>query len=125
MSDHAVSLDEFFARRKSISRDGIAFKATKAPASWNKDTRTARFVMSTQGKDRDGDVIYTRGIDLSEFNKNPICLLNHRSSDPIGQWENVKKAAESMEGDAVLAPEGTTSDVDKAAGLIGAGILRA
>jgi HK97 family phage prohead protease len=125
MPEKNVSLDEFLSRRKASARDGVVFKVAKAPVSWNKETRTGRFVMSTQDKDRDDDIVYTAGIDLSGFSANPICLLNHRSADPIGTWANVTKSERSMEGDAVLGPAGTTAEIDKAAGLIGAGILRA
>jgi HK97 family phage prohead protease len=125
MTDQTVSIDEFMSRRKANSRDNVLFKAAKAPASWDATSRKGRFVMSAKAKDRDGDIVFTDGIDLTEFTKNPIALLNHRSSDPIGTWDNIAKGAESMEGDVVLGPAGTTEEIDKAAGLIGAGILRA
>lgn len=125
MSEPTISIDEFLSKRAGATRDGILFKAAKAPASWNPEKRSARFVMSTPDTDRDGDIVHTRGIDLTEFLKNPICLLNHRAADPIGQWENIVQGRNKLEGDAVLAAAGTTPEVDKAAGLIGAGILRA
>lgn len=125
MPDENVSIDEFMGRRKASSRGGVVFKAAKAPVSWNKDARSGRFVMSTQDQDRDGDIVYTAGIDLSGFSANPICLLNHRHADPIGTWANLAKGDRRLEGDAVLGPAGTTPEIDKAAGLIGAGILRA
>lgn len=127
MPDSAVSIDEFMSRRKTSSRGDVLFKykAAKAPASWSAETRTACFVMSTQEKDRDGDVVFTSGIDLSTFLPNPICLLNHRSADPIGTWSNVSKQAKQMVGDATLGPAGVSPECDKIAGLIGAGIVRA
>jgi HK97 family phage prohead protease len=125
MTDHMVSVDEFMSRRKSSSRDSVLFKSTSAPVSWNGEKRSARFVMTTQGKDRDGDIVFTSGIDTTNFVKNPVCLLNHRSNDLIGAWPSLYKMAEQMDGDVVLAPPGTTPEVDKAAGLIGAGLLRA
>jgi hypothetical protein len=125
MTEPTVSIDEFMGRRKASARDNVLFKAAKAPASWDPTSRKGRFVMSAKAKDRDGDVVFTDGIDLTEFTKNPICLLNHRSSDPIGTWDDIAKGSELMEGDASLGPAGTSSEIDKAAGLIGAGILRA
>jgi hypothetical protein len=125
MTEPTVSIDEFMGRRKASARDNVLFKSAKAPASWDPTSRKGRFVMSAKAKDRDGDVVFTDGIDLTEFTKNPICLLNHRSSDPIGTWNDIAKGSELMEGDASLGPAGTSSEIDKAAGLIGAGILRA
>jgi len=125
MSEHEISIDEFMGRRKMSARDNVVFKSAKAPASWDAQARKGRFVMSAKAKDRDGDVVFTDGIDITEFVKNPICLLNHRSSDPIGTWDGVSKTPNMMEGDAVLGAVGTTPEIDKAAGLIGAGILRA
>lgn len=126
MSDQIVSVDEFMSRRKSV-RGNAVFKAytAKAPPSWNAEARTARFVMSAQVKDRDGDIVMTQGIDTTTFDMNPVCLLNHRSADLIGNWANYAKSTDMMEGDAVLGQAGTTPEIDKAAGLIGAGLLRA
>ena len=124
MTGTEVSIDEFMSRRKAISGN-VMFKSTKAPASWNPESRSARFVMSAQAKDRDGDIVMSQGIDITEFQKNPVCLLNHRSADLIGTWGNVSKGSDFMEGDAILGPAGTTPEIDKAAGLISAGLLRA
>ncbi|MGL4637828.1 MAG: HK97 family phage prohead protease [Beijerinckiaceae bacterium] len=125
MTDQEVSIDEFMSRRKSSSRDAIIFKAVRSPASWNKQARSARFVMTTQSADRDGDIVFTDGIDLTEFTKNPVALLNHRSADLIGSWANVVKGSKKMEGDVVLAKEGTSPEVDKTEKLIDQGLLRA
>jgi HK97 family phage prohead protease len=124
MSETA-SLDEFLSKRQHEMSGGAMFKAARAPASWNKDTRTGRFVMSTQETDRDGDVVFTAGIDSAQFMKNPIALLNHRSDQPIGTWGALSKKPKSLEGDVSLIEEGKVEKADEAAALIASGILRA
>jgi hypothetical protein len=69
-----ISADEAFALRKDHLRGGELLKVSSAPASWNSGARSARFIMTTQGRDRIGDVVVTAGLDISEFEKNPQAL---------------------------------------------------
>ena len=47
-----------------------------------------RFVASTSGADRYGDIIEQRGWNLDAYRRNPIVLLNHKSDAlPIGRGE--------------------------------------
>ena len=63
------------------------------------EERTVRFTISKEVVDRDGDIIRADGIDLTNFNKNPVFLLCHDSHDlPVGK---VKKVW--VEGKAVKA----------------------
>jgi phage head maturation protease len=108
-----ISADEARAKRKDHVRDtdrGPAItKAAKAPASWDGDTRSARFIMSTQGVDRYGDIIVTAGIDTTEFERNPVGLLFHNSRTwPVANWDNLEKQLKGrpprLEGDFILLP---------------------
>ena len=50
-------------------------------------------VVSTENKDRDGDIIRQAGWDLSHFEKHPVLLTSHdyRSLlSQIGEWEDMK-----------------------------------
>ncbi|MCW5697362.1 MAG: HK97 family phage prohead protease [Bauldia sp.] len=106
-------------------------KIFRAPASWNQESRSARFVMSSQNPDRPwGDVVVTDGIDTTDFEKNPVALLFHASRNfPVGQWSDLQKMATSrpprLEGTITLMPEGELEEADKAAALVRNGIMRA
>lgn len=127
------SLDEILEKRSgsivSTARGNAVMKTFKQPPSWDDDARTARFVMSGQATDRMGDVIRTNGIDTDDFEKNPVLLLFHNSrSWPVGNWSDLQKVAGSkprLEGTANFLEAGLLDEADKAATLVGAGILRA
>ena len=127
-----LSVDEIVARRKDIASDTATItKAARSPASWNKDTRSARYVMNAQSTDRYGDIVVTAGIDTTQFEKNPVGLLFHSSrSWPIGSWSNLEKVLKGrpprLEGDLTLLPEGgPIPEIDQAAWMIENGGIRA
>lgn len=126
MPEPTISVDEYVNDRKmSANEDGVVFKAASAPRTYDAEKRSCQFVMSSQDIDRDMDIVVTRGIDLTDFEKNPIALMNHRSDMPLGRWEDVAKKPKRLEGTAVLADEGTAPHVDMMAGMLGQGIVRA
>jgi HK97 family phage prohead protease len=130
MTKPTVSIDEFLSARKTFARDGLVLKAFKAPPSFDAEARTARFIMSTQQADRDGDVIVTEGIDTSEFEKNPVALLMHNARNwPIGQWSDLEKKTASqpprLEGVLNFMPEGDSEEADMAALFVQRGVMRA
>ena len=105
-ADEAHAIRKEFLRTGSDGRSTIMEKLSAAPPSWDATTRTARFVMTSQAKDRYGDIIVTGGIDTAEFEKNPQAFLNHRSANwSIGQWSNLHKVRSNpprLEGDLTL-----------------------
>lgn len=126
MPEKLISVDEFMSKRHAGAKGDKLFKAAKAPTSWSEETRSAVFVMSTQDEDRDGDVVFTAGIDTTEFEKNPVALLFHKSREfPIGTWSNLQKGARQLEGTCTFIPEGVEDEADVAAKLVAAGVLRA
>lgn len=127
-----MSVDEIMSKRKDLQSGATPIvKAAKAPASWNKEARSARFVMNAQTVDRYGDIVVTSGIDTTEFEKNPVALLFHKSREwPIGNWGNLEKMTSGrpprLEGDVVLLPSGgPVKEVDEAAWMISNGGIRA
>jgi len=67
----------------------------------NKEKKnTFTFVVSDESVNKYGYRVLTEGIDLSEFEKNPVMLFNHHRSDdytgktdllPVGRWDNIRK----------------------------------
>ena len=54
------------------------------------EERVVQFTISKEVEDRDGDIIRASGIDLTNFNKNPVFLLCHNSHDlPVGKVTKV------------------------------------
>ena len=60
-------------------------------------------VVSTETKDRDGDIIRVAGWNLENFNKNPVLLDSHRYdsvTDIIGQWVDMQVKNKQLVGTA-------------------------
>ena len=58
------------------------------------DERRVEVIMSTEAKDRDGDIIRVSGWNLASFLSHPILLSSHNYyslSSQIGEWEDVSK----------------------------------
>ena len=98
--------------------------------TYNKDARTADFIMSAEAQDRMGDIVVQEGLDTTHFMKNPQGLLFHNSrSWPIGSWTGVSKnlggRPKRTEGTLKLLPDGVEELADRAARHIEHGTLRA
>lgn len=131
-----VSLDEVLGKRKenlgkTVSGEEALFKgATSAPSSWDKDERSAVFVMTTEEQDRDKDIVVQAGIDLSHFVKNPQALLFHNSRTwPVGGWNDIKMVngrPKRHEGRLKFLPaDGPVKEVDQAAWMVEHGGIKA
>lgn len=125
-----ITIDEVINTRKDFANDdGVIFKAHVTKTSWNKDERSAVFVMSAETVDRHRDVVVQSGIELEHFNKNPIGLFNHRSWDtPIGLWSDLKIVngkLKRMEGKHTFVDKGIDDTADKVARHVEVGTLRA
>lgn len=120
-----VSVDEYVSKRSLVTKDGIVYRAAKMPKSFNAETRSATFVMTDETVDSYGDIVRAKGCDLTRFETNPICLLNHKADLPIGTWSDVKRIVRRIEGTTTLAAEGTAPHVDMTYNLMSQGILRA
>lgn len=61
------------------------------------------FVLSDETVNSHGFWVKTEGIDLTEFEKNPVMLYAHDNwSMPIGRWENIRKENGQLLADAVF-----------------------
>lgn len=64
------------------------------------------FVLSDESLNSQGFRVMTGGIDLSQFEKNPVMLYAHDSDMlPIGRWENVRVEGDRLLADAVFDQE--------------------
>lgn len=79
-----------------IKRKQVGFQATDL------GSRQIQFKISTQGEDRDGDILIAAGCDLEQFNKNPQFLGFHNRWDyPLGKvlkcWiDNTDKSVKAI-----------------------------
>lgn len=128
-----VSADEAQSKRKEFLKDtasGMAMlKGFKAPPSWDKENRSARFIMTSEAVDRYADIVVQAGLDIENFLKNPTALMFHNSRDwPIGNWSDVTKILSGRpkrtEGNLNFLPEGVDEDADRAARHVAAGSIR-
>jgi HK97 family phage prohead protease len=77
--------------------------------------RTVYARISTTSIDRDGDVLMPSGLDLGDFRKNPVVLLNHNDAGlPIGKALSVKRDSEGVIAEVQFAerPEGHPDAVE-------------
>lgn len=129
-ADHARALSKDRVRRGPDGSEQI-IKATQSPSSWNAKTRSARFVVTDQSPDRHGDILITSGMDITEFQKNPMAFLFHDSrSWSVGTWANLEKRlftpVPRMEGDLILHPAGgPVPEVEQTAWMLEHGGIRA
>lgn len=128
-----ASADEVRAKRnshvKDLSNGTAILKGFQAPSTWNKDTRSAKFIISSESVDRHLDIVSQSGLDTDTFMRNPQALLFHNSrSWPIGQWSDVTKLLSGRpkrtEGVLNFIPEGVDEDADRAARHVQAGSIR-
>jgi hypothetical protein len=132
-ADEARSNIEKRSTVKSTPRGDAVMKVNKAAigGSWDDETRSARFVMTTQQVDRYGDIVVTAGGITDNFEQNPVVLLCHDSSEwPVGSWANMEKILKGrpprMEGDSVLLPAGgPVMEIEETAWMLANGGIRA
>jgi HK97 family phage prohead protease len=79
-------------------------------------------VAISAGVKRDGDEWIPGGVDLTNFNRNPVVLLQHDPNKPIGVAA-LALSGSQIEGIVQFAPAGISADADQARGLAKSGIL--
>jgi HK97 family phage prohead protease len=115
------------ARVVRLAKDHSVLEGAGAVRSINESARSADFVMTDEtgggsGFDRVGDVVSVQGIELRNFLRSPIALMNHDQSQPIGRWTNVRKVGRKLLGTLVFA---STKAAEEAWQLVKAGVLGA
>lgn len=75
----------------------LVYKAVASSAGFevkvvDNEQRVLRFVISKEIRDRDGDIVRQRGIDTTNYQKNPVVFWGHQSwSFPIAKTIKLKK----------------------------------
>lgn len=98
-------------------------------------SRTITFVTTTTGKDRHGTRVRTDGIDVSNYEKNPIFLWGHDGyggwfsvpdiNHVIGKTVAIRKAISQMEQDVEFTPADMNPRGDQAFKMVQAKFLSA
>jgi len=104
----------------------VKMKANK-PLSIDLEERTIVMVMTTNDVDRDGDIVETKGIDLTNFQQNAPFLWAHDASAlPIGKVLEIDRTDTEMVGTIKFAEYAFADEVFKlyADGTLNAGSIR-
>jgi HK97 family phage prohead protease len=76
----------------------------------DRKNRTITFIGTKETPDRTGDIVRAAGIELENFQKNPVFLWNHNTAIPaIGRIQSVTLSGNGLLFDVEFAP----SDVDE------------
>jgi len=86
--------------------------------------RQVKAVISTETLGRDGLIVKTDGIDLSNFRKNPIALFAHDDTIPIAQAIDIRAEGDKLTALVQFPPESASAKSTEIYNLISAGILR-
>jgi len=90
------------------------------------DSRSMTFVMSSESRDRDGDIIEVSGWELDNFMKNPVFLVFHDQRQfPIGKVERIWAEEGKLLGRVRFADKGTYETADIAYELYKQGVMSA
>lgn len=92
---------QFLSPREYIAKEnktgyGVRKAYTAQVKQNDSDDRTLDFVISTSEVDRDGDVIDPKGLDFSNYKKNPVVLAFHDSSKPIGKTTKLRVGSDKV-----------------------------
>jgi hypothetical protein len=113
-----VDLDPAAARRK-VASAGITIKDMQ-PGDLN-----FLFTISSEQVDLAGDVITIAGVDCSNFNKNPVVLNAHDSSElPIAASTAPWVSGAALMAAAKFPPPGISAESDQVAAAIRASLVR-
>lgn len=110
-----ISVEQFRKdARAKRNPSGAVFRVSSfTPKSLDDGSRTIRFCFSDGNVDRMGDTIDPAGWDLTDFNRNPVSLWAHDSSQPpIGRASNVGVEGQRLMGDIEFAPPETYAFAD-------------
>ena len=75
------------AGKSALGKSALAFAYTEKGAAYDAETHQATFVISDASVDRDKDILFPDGVDLTDYDKNPVVLYQHDShgdSLPVG-----------------------------------------
>ena len=88
-------------------------------------SRTADFVITTDGVDRDGDIMDPMGMDTTHYEKNPTVLTFHNyNSFPVGKVISIKKTKKNVRATVEFVPAGVLPEADISWKLVELGFLK-
>ena len=115
MSEELKELNEDLLNIENEIEMKRAFFDVEIKASDEMKPRTVVAKISTTAVDRDGEVLLPSGIDLKDFKKNPIVLLNHDQHGlPIGKALKIKRESDGIVAEVQFAerPKGHPATVE-------------
>ena len=78
----------------------------------DRDKRMLTAMITTRGVDRDGDIVEPEGLDFTNFNKNPVVLWAHNSSNPpIAKVEKTYVSPQGVLADIIFAETAFAKDI--------------
>ena len=121
-------MHNFYAKNctYTISKFNKDLPLAKTIQKANDDSRVFRFTISTDGIDREGDVIIQHGIDYTQFEKNNVILFGHDYSGLVhGRTIAYESREDSTVMDIELPAKGTGEIVDQVSSLGEQGFIKA
>lgn len=101
------------------------FAALVNEKSIDSKQRTADFVITTDGVDRDGDIMDPMGMNTEHYEKNPTVLLFHNyHSFPVGKVIKIKKTKKNVVATIEFVPENVLPEADTSWKLVELGFLK-
>jgi hypothetical protein len=86
----------------------IIFKTYDSEVKTVDEERALNVTITTQDKDRSGDIVVPRGAKLANFRKNPVVLLAHDYRGlPIAKAEKLERSDNNIQAKVVFPEEGT------------------
>lgn len=90
-----------------IRVEKIVFKDFSSEIKSIEGERAFEVVITTTGKDRDGDIVEAKGAVLKNYRKNPVVLPAHKYSElSIARAENLRMEDDKIRAKVVFPPEG-------------------
>jgi HK97 family phage prohead protease len=86
-------------------------------------TRQVKVICSTDDIDRAGEVIVQSGIDLGDYQTNPVVLWQHDPMQPIARAVDIGLAGGKLQATVQFPDEGVSPKADEVYGLIKAGVI--